>query len=204
MNILNILKKIFGIKTIGISQQQVTPPLEKPDHKESSKEKFERAMKFVRVVEGGKFNHPNDPGGFTNMGLTQRDYPKLDLKNLTREQADNIFYKDYWAKSAANKLPFPVYIPYFDSVVNTGVGRANRILQKSVKVKQDGIVGPVTLKAVKNHTDHQVLSLLVADNKQAFYESLVKRNKKFKSFIRGWTRRTNALKQYIETGNFTW
>jgi lysozyme family protein len=196
MNIFEFFKKLFYRET---EQKPATKTFEPSD-----KEKFEKAMKFIRVVEGGQVNHRNDPGGFTNMGLTQRDYPNLNLKKLTREQADNIFYEDYWKKSSASKLPDPVFISYFDSVVNTGKTRANKILQEALKVKQDGKVGPMTLSAVQNYKDPLALAIAVADGKQAFYERLTKSRPKFKSFIKGWTRRSNALKDYIKTGTFSW
>lgn len=175
-----------------------------PVKEDKDRDKFEKAMKFIRVVEGGKFFHPNDPGGFTNMGLTQRDYPNLDLKNLTREQADNIFYKDYWKKSFAHILPFPAYISYFDAVVNAGVGRANKILQEALKVKSDGVIGPKTINALNNFSDPTKLALALADGKQNFYLRLTKSRPKLKSFIKGWTRRTKALKDYITLGEFSW
>lgn len=200
MKLFEFIKSLFFKK---LNTSEPTSQVSEVNN-ESDKDKFERAMKFIRVVEGGKFNHPNDPGGFTNMGLTQRDYPKLDLHNLTRKQADDIFYKDYWKKSAAGKLPYPVYISYFDSVVNTGISRANKILQKTVGVKQDGVIGPQTLKAISLHTSPKRLALNIADGKQDFYGRLVKKNAKFKAFIKGWTRRTNALKNYINSGDVVW
>jgi len=205
MKIFKLLKNYFFS-----SKKQTLPTtphaLEQSSRPEvlSDKDKFEKAMKFVRVVEGGKFNHPNDPGGFTNMGLTQRDYPNLNLHNLTRKQADDIFYKDYWKKSIASKLPDPAFISYFDSVVNTGVSRANKILQEVVGAKPDGIVGSQTLKAIDDYKDAQKLAIAIADRKQKFYLNLVEKNSKFKSFIRGWTRRTNALKNYIISGDVVW
>jgi lysozyme family protein len=93
-------------------------------------ERFQIAMKFVREAEGGYYNHPNDPGGETMFGLTKRDYPLLDIKNLTREQADEIFWQDYWLKSSAYLIPYPAYISFFDSVVNTGRKQANKFLQR--------------------------------------------------------------------------
>jgi lysozyme family protein len=200
MKFIEFLKSIFRkkLKPSPQAEQQIEPAISE------DRQNFEKAMEFIRIIEGGIFDHPDDPGGYTNMGLTQRDYPNLDLKNLTRKEADDIFYKDYWKKSVASMLPYPVYIPYFDSVVNTGVGRANKILQSAVKVKQDGFIGPITLKAVNTHKDLKQLALLVADKKQSFYESLVKKKSKFKSFIRGWTRRTKSLKKYIETGKVIW
>lgn len=200
MKIFEFIKSLFFKKT---NTTELTAQVSEIDN-ESDKDKFERAMKFIRVVEGGKFNHPNDPGGFTNMGLTQRDYPKLDLHNLTRKQADDIFYKDYWKKSAASKLPYPAYISYFDSVVNTGAGRANKILQEVVGVRADGVVGNQTLKAIESYANPEKLALAIADRKQKFYLNLISKNSKFKSFIKGWTRRTKALKNYITTGDVVW
>lgn len=213
MWLINFLKKIFTKKqnnTLNVVVESKGPISEDklPEvilkENKTDKDKFETAMKFIRVVEGGKFFHPNDPGGFTNMGLTQRDYPKLDLHNLTRKQADDIFYKDYWKKSIAGKLPHPACVSYFDAVVNTGVGRANKILQKTIGVEQDGDIGPLTLKAVKDYPDPKKLAIGLANNKQNFYVNLAAKNPRYRPFLKGWTRRSNALKQYIETGKFTW
>lgn len=201
---MNIIKAFFNLFKNKQSIPSQSNQVEQITTEDTDKDRFEKAMKFIRVVEGGKFNHPNDPGGFTNMGLTQRDYPNLDLHNLTRKQADDIFYKDYWKKSAASKLPYPVYISYFDSVVNTGVGRANKLLQKAVNVDQDGKVGPKTLDAVKKYKDPLQLAIDVANNKQQFYTLLAAKNERYRPFLRGWTRRSNALKSYITTGSFSW
>ena len=210
MNILNFIKRMFNKETVKVEiakevkpEEVPTPTIVNQKEIEKDKEKFEKAMKFIRVVEGGKFFHPNDPGGFTNMGLTQRDYPKLDLKNLTRKQADDIFYKDYWKKSSASSLPFPAYISYFDAVVNTGTGRANRILQEALDVTVDGKIGPITLKEAESE-DPLKLAINLANGKQQFYIRLAQRNPKYRSFIKGWTRRTNALKEYINSGDFSW
>jgi lysozyme family protein len=210
MNIWNIIKKMFNqdpiIKesTKKVDLKDIpTPTIVNKKEIEKNKEKFEKAMKFIRVVEGGKFFHPNDPGGFTNMGLTQRDYPNLDLHNLTRKQADEIFYKDYWQKSSATHLPYPAYISYFDAVVNTGTSRANKILQGILGVEQDGIVGALTLKKLKD-VDPKELAINLADGKQKFYVNLSAKNSRYRPFMRGWTRRTNALKEYITKGDFAW
>ncbi len=195
-SIFNFFKNLFSRKpqTKQITQKVVPT---------NSREKFEKAMKFVRVVEGGLFNHPNDPGGLTNMGITQRDYPNLNIKKLTRKQADDIFYNDYWKRSYAENLPFPAYISYFDSVVNTGLSRANRILQKSAGVEQDGVIGPMTIEAVSK-VNPQVLNNNIIKNRQNFYVNLAARNEKFRSFIKGWTRRSKALTEYTTTGSFSW
>jgi lysozyme family protein len=160
------------------------------------REKFEKAMKFVRVAEGGYFNHPNDPGGETMYGITKRDYPNLDIKNLSREKADDIFFEDYWSLSSAEKLPEPVYISYFDSVVNTGRKQANKFLQRALGVVADGIVGPVTLESVEK-ADAKELAAKIVDQRQTFYENLSVNKPKLKVFLKGWTNRNTNLKHFI-------
>lgn len=195
--IINFFRNIFSLKTSdNKSIQQIEPVQE-------SREKFEKAMIFIRKVEGGLFDHPDDPGGLTNMGITQRDYPNLNIKKLTRKQADDIFYKDYWKRSYSENLPHPAYISYFDSVVNTGLSRANKILQKTLGTTQDGFIGPKTIEAIKK-LDPLKLATGIAKNKQNFYVNLSARNTKYRSFIKGWTRRTNALLDYITKGAFSW
>jgi lysozyme family protein len=158
---------------------------------------FETAMKFVREAEGGYYNHKNDPGGETMFGLTKRDYPLLDIKNLTREQADEIFWQDYWLKSVAPQVPFPAYISYFDSCVNTGRTQANKFLQRCVGATADGIVGPYTrsLMAKKNPKD---LAFDVIDQRQTFYENLCEKRPKLKVFLLGWSNRNKNLRKYIK------
>jgi len=159
-------------------------------------DRFEKAMKFVREAEGGYYNHPNDPGGETMYGLTKRDYPDLDIKNLTREKADEIFFKDYWSMSSADKLSHPSYISYFDSVVNTGRKQANKFLQRALGVVADGVVGPVTLKAAEK-ADPKELAIKIIDQRQTFYENLTESRPKLKVFLKGWTNRNNNLRKYI-------
>lgn len=163
---------------------------------EKSKE-FEIAMKFVREAEGGLYNHPNDPAGLTNMGITQRDYPLLDIKNLTREQADEIFWQDYWLKSAASLVPFPAYISYFDSCVNTGRTQANKFLQRVVGATADGIVGPYT-RSLMSKKDPKDVAFGIIDQRQSFYNNLCEKRPKLAVFKKGWTNRNNNLRDYIQ------
>ena len=61
-------------------------------------ELFDKAMNFVGLMEGGYVNDPIDKGGETKYGISKRSYPNLDIKNLTKEQAREIYYKDFWLK----------------------------------------------------------------------------------------------------------
>ena len=108
---------------------------------------FDFALANVLKHEGGYVNHPSDPGGETNWGISKRAYPDLDIKNLTKAQAGEIYRRDYWEPIQGDKLPLMLAIFTFDTAVNMGVGRATRMLQEAAGVTQDGQIGPKTLKA---------------------------------------------------------
>lgn len=85
---------------------------------------FNRVLEHVLKWEGGYVNDPNDPGGETNYGISARAYPNLDIRSLTKDQAADIYFRDYWLKVGADKLPTAIAICAFDCAVNQGVGRA--------------------------------------------------------------------------------
>ena len=85
---------------------------------------FDKSMAFVFKWEGGYVNDPKDPGGETKLGISKRAYPTLDIKNLTVEQAREIYARDYWAKAGCDKLEWPMCLVVLDSAVNMGVKRA--------------------------------------------------------------------------------
>lgn len=100
-------------------------------------------MAFVKRWEGGFANDPNDPGGATNKGITIDTYTRWrkahgqpqptveELRNLSDEEAERIFYEWYWLASGADKLAYPLCLIQFDTAVNAGVGRAQEMLDKS-------------------------------------------------------------------------
>jgi lysozyme family protein len=148
---------------------------------------FKTALDLILKHEGGYVNHPEDPGGETKYGISKRAYPDVDIKNLTPEQAGEIYYKDYWCKVQCDSLPEPVALMVFDAAVNMGVRRAAKQLQKAASATPDGVVGPMTIKAVRDayRTSEEDFLQALYDKRQSFYERL----KTFKTFGRGWTRR---------------
>jgi len=100
---------------------------------------FERAMEFVFRWEGGYVFDPNDPGGETNWGISKRSFPMLDVKSLTKEEAMDIYEKDYWEKAGCESLPWPLNMVVFDTAVNMGLGRAREFLSRT-RYWQDYIV----------------------------------------------------------------
>ena len=86
---------------------------------------FDSAVEFVLQREGGYVNNPKDRGGETNYGISKRSYPDLDIKNLTREQAKEIYRKDYWQAIDGDKIADPkAALVAFDAAVNHGPGYA--------------------------------------------------------------------------------
>jgi len=150
---------------------------------------YNEAVELILEHEGGYVNHPEDPGGETNMGISKRSYPNEDIKGMTKDRAKEIYKQDFWDKVKGDELPAPVALVCFDIAVMSGSRRACRMLQKAVGVKRDGIIGPVTLKAVREayRASEDVLVSQLSHIRLEFY----KRLKHFETFGRGWTNRIN-------------
>lgn len=91
---------------------------------------FDKAIEFILRREGGYVNHPDDPGGETNFGISRRAHPDIDIKNLNRDGAKEIYKKDYWDKAGCESLAWPLCLVHLDAAVQHGVGRANDFLKK--------------------------------------------------------------------------
>ena len=110
---------------------------------------FDTAIDRVLTNEGGYTPGVGDPGGETNFGIGKRSYPDVDIKNLTREQAIEIYRRDFWAKVDGADLPDDVMFQALDFAVNSGCETAIRYLQRAAGVADDGHIGPVTIDALK-------------------------------------------------------
>lgn len=150
-----------------------------------------KAIANVLDHEGGYINHPDDPGGETNFGISKRAYPKLDIRNLTQGDAIDIYRRDYWIPIKGDQLPPAVAIYLMDTAVNVGVSRAVRMLQKVVGVVDDGSIGTKTIEAV--NAAPNALQLLDAA-RLAYYRRLPT----FATFGRGWTRRAAETFRYAK------
>lgn len=101
--------------------------------------------------------HPNDPGGVTKYGISQRAYPDIDIRNLTYEQARLIYTTDYLVKPGINKLTHPILCEMtLDFAVHSGVRTAIKSLQKLLGVQRDGVIGPQTVAAANAATATEV------------------------------------------------
>ena len=112
---------------------------------------IDQALKRLLGSEGGFVDHPRDPGGATNFGITQRvarahGYTG-DMRDLPLSVAISIYRSDYWEPIKADQLPDHLRFHVFDAAVNSGPGQAIRWLQQAAGVAQDGVIGPRTLSA---------------------------------------------------------
>ena len=113
--------------------------------------RFQQIMRNrTQENEGGYSNNPNDRGGETKYGISSRWYPNEDIKNLTRERADALLYRDYWLAPRINQLPDEFADIVFDDGVVQGQPTAIRNLQKALGTHVDGLIGPNTLNAFQN------------------------------------------------------
>jgi len=153
---------------------------------------FEQAFEQVLKHEGGFVNHPSDPGGATNYGITQavarRHGYTGDMRDLPIPMAKSIYWSDYWRPIRGDELPAEVRYAVFDAAVNSGVRQAILWLQRAAGVKDDGVFGPQTLLAVKTQSPNVLLRRLLAQRLR-FMAGL----SNWPAFGRGWARRISDL-----------
>jgi len=146
-------------------------------------------------LEGEAYEHdPRDPGGATKFGIDQRSHPTVNIRNLTRQDAEKIYLAEYY-RSAAHWLPQPLDYLYFDHAINAGETAAARILQQILGVTIDGKVGPFTIGAIKNRLDRQPKNLpfllrLYSENRILFYQRLAYSKPRLACYLKGWLNRT--------------
>jgi len=150
---------------------------------------LEKAVKFTLKWEGGYVNHPNDPGGPTNMGVTlgsakayhldiNRDgiIDEEDIKALSLEDVIKVYKDKYWDAAYCDDYEWDYSIALFDTAINCGVGRA-------------GIWS--------GRWENDVGGLLT--RRQLHYDMLIaKYPQKFGVFKNGWKNRIHALYDYLD------
>jgi lysozyme family protein len=164
---------------------------------------FTKALKRVLIHEGGKVDHPKDPGGKTNRGITQRVYnawlgksgqqPK-DVYGITDAEVEAIYKFQFWDAIKGDYLPDGVGYVVFDGAVNSGSKQSVKWLQRALSFtpdQVDGVLGTITLDAVNAVNDHDALIAKIIDRREAFLRAL----KTFKTFGKGWMRRISDVEQ---------
>jgi len=154
---------------------------------------FKEIIEKVLHHEGGYVNDPKDLGGETKYGITKRFYPDVDIKNLTIEQAVEIYKKDYWDKNKVESLPQNLWHIYFDMCVNMGKRTAVKVLQRAAvnkgrDIEVDGGLGPMTIGALKGVELDRVRAFRVK-----YYVDLITARPEQEKFYLGWFRRATEV-----------
>tara|TARA_A100001011_G_scaffold340648_1_gene372951 strand:+ start:473 stop:949 length:477 start_codon:yes stop_codon:yes gene_type:complete len=150
---------------------------------------FDDIIEVVLHHEGGYVNDPDDPGGETNFGIAKRSHPDVDIANLTKDGAKEIYKEHYWDRNKVESLSEELRHIYFDMCVNQGRGRAVKIMQRAANAKGadlvvDGGMGPKTIAAMDGVELDRVRAYRIK-----YYADLVTRKPDLEKFYFGWFRR---------------
>lgn len=166
---------------------------------------FREALVRILVHEGGKVDHPKDPGGRTNKGVTQRVYnawrtkshlPIRDVYLISDGEVEAIYRFQFWEPINGSQLPPGVGYAVLDGAVNSGPKQSGKWLQRALgfaKDQVDGVIGSVTVNAAQQANDHDQLIAGIIERREVFLRAL----KTFATFGKGWLRR---IKNVRETG----
>lgn len=153
---------------------------------------FDQAFDILLKHEGGFSDHPADRGGKTHYGITEAVAREVgyrgDMRELPLDLAKRIYKDRYWDAVRADELPEAVRYAVFDAAVNSGPRQAIRWLQRAVGVRDDGIIGPQTLAAVRAANPERLLRRFLSQRLR-FMTNLPN----WGSFSRGWARRIADL-----------
>jgi lysozyme family protein len=158
---------------------------------------WDNSFKLMLKSEGGFVNHPSDPGGMTNLGVTKatwenwvgRESDEAEMRGLTPEKVEPLYKKKYFDAVRGDELPMGLDYLMFDFAVNAGAGRAIKTLQTAVGVTPDGGFGPMTMAAVQAVDPNELIERF-SQAKEDFYRSL----NTFATFGKGWLNRVADVK----------
>ena len=162
------------------------------------KDNFEQCLALVLKHEGGYVNNPRDPGGRTNLGVTQKVWEEwvkhpvdeAAMRALGPADVAPLYKKNYWDRIRGDDLPAGVDYSVFDLAVNSGVGRASKVLQAALGLTTDGIIGPKTIEAAQAANPRD-LATQICERRQDFLQSLPT----WDTFGKGWGRRVAEVEK---------
>ena len=159
-------------------------------------DKFDNAWNLLMELEGGIVDNPDDPGGLTKWGISQRSHPDVDIVNLTEEGAKAIYKEGYWPPYMDHISDWGVSAELFEQLVNMRPKTAVKIWQTALNylgagLTVDGEFGPVTLRNINSYSRRMRIPLLKALNGVQFmhFFKLVEGTDWADTFARGWLRR---------------
>jgi lysozyme family protein len=171
---------------------------------------FEASLPFVLRWEGGYVDHPADPGGATNKGVTQKVYDEWrsrqgrslrSVRLIEDDEVGAIYETGYWLPPRCDQLRRRLDLLQFDTAVNMGVGRSVRFLQATLGCAVDGEFGPITRQAAAD-CDLTAVTTNYCDAREAYYRRLADKRPSLGVFLRGWLNRLNALRSEVGLSGF--
>ena len=157
---------------------------------------FKECLDLVLKSEGGWVNHPQDPGGETNLGVTKRvweeyvGHPVDSLKKLTKEDVAPLYELKYWRPCYCEVLPRGLDFVVFSMGVNAGPGRSVKLLQSAIGCVPDGVIGPRTRELISSSNGANIIKKFSTARRE-YYQSL----KTFPIFGKGWLLRVDREEQ---------
>jgi lysozyme family protein len=158
---------------------------------------YDEALRRLLVHEGGYTNHPSDPGGPTNFGITIGDYRRYvkpdatadDVRAMRIDDAKAIYRSKYWDVLRCDALPAGLDYAVFDYGVNSGTARVARVLHRLVGMPDEAHVTPALLAAIRRRSTSELIVQL-CDERLAFLQRL----KTWPVFGAGWSRRVREVR----------
>ena len=160
--------------------------------------KVEFNIAFDRIFdhEGGFQKQRADRGNWTSgviglgdlkgtkFGISAMSYPELDIRNITKDQAKDIYYRDFWTPLKGDQMPSEIVYQLFDASLHHGLVSALKMLQRAINVKDDGFFGPISANALTSISIHDLLMLFLAERLEFMTDV-----RNWKEYSRGWSRR---------------
>ena len=155
---------------------------------------FKECLALVLKSEGGFVNHPSDPGGMTNLGVTKRVWEEYTgheadektMRGLTPEKVAPLYEQRYWRPTYCEVLPRGLDLLIFSMGINAGTGRCVKLLQSSIGCVADGVIGPRTMELIKSANVADLIRKY-SEARREYYRSL----KNFPVFGKGWLARVD-------------
>jgi len=160
-------------------------------------ENWEKSFQMVLKHEGGFVNHPKDPGGMTNLGVTKKvweefvghEVDEAEMRALTPELVKPLYKKNYWDKIKGDQLPIGLDYAAYDLAVNSGTGRSAKYLQRIAGVPDDGVIGPKSVEAIQACDPDQAVEDICS-----MRLNFLKKLPTWDTFGKGWGRRVEEVK----------
>jgi lysozyme family protein len=163
--------------------------------------KFEKAFAQTLIHEGGYVNDPADYGGETKYGISKKAHPDVNIKNLTLENAKDIYYREYWqAMGFENIYDDELAAKMFDIRVNFRHQTFEELMRRALASVQ---CNPNMLNSnmswgrdmlwLINRADPKELRVALRSEQAGTYRLNVTKDATQARFINGWLKR--AYKQ---------